>query len=211
MLVSLIAALDRRGLIGDGGSLPWHLPKDLRRFREITWGKPIIMGRKTHESIGKPLPGRLNIVLTQNPKYSAPGCRVARTLTEALSIAEENLTTTGGDEAMIIGGATVYAEAIDRWDRLYLTVVEGEFEGGTYFPIRELLRQNWRPIREPETHGADEKNPHPHTFHILERVRDGVKRSHEEKDDIVARLAQDNEPRPSGSAGARTLPDGRGS
>jgi len=171
MIVSIIAAMDHRGLIGDEGGLPWHLPQDLRRFRALTLGKPVIMGRRTFESIGKPLPGRLNIVLTQNPEYSAPACRVARTFQEALSIAEDYLTTTGGDEVMIIGGGKVYAEAIHRWDRLYLTVVEGEFDGNTYFPVRELLRQNWRASAAPELHHVDEKNPHSHSFHIIERVR----------------------------------------
>src|SRR5712671_5217379 len=109
MLVSLIAAMDHRGLIGDENGLPWHLPKDLRRFRACTWGKPIIMGRRTFESIGKPLPGRFNIVLTQNPEYSAPGGRVALNFQEALSIAEDYLASTGGDEALIIGGGKVYA------------------------------------------------------------------------------------------------------
>src|SRR5436305_13845113 len=112
MLVSIIAAMDRRGLIGDETGLPWHLPKDLRRFRAYTWGKPIIMGRRTFESIGKPLPGRFSIILTQQPTYSPPGCRTAWSLQEALAVAEEYLRTTGGDEVFIIGGGKVYAEAI---------------------------------------------------------------------------------------------------
>ena len=172
MLVSIIAAMDHRGLIGAEGGLPWHLPKDLRRFKALTWGKPIIMGRRTFESIGKPLPGRLNIVLSQNSEYSAPGCQVARTLQQALSIAEDYLASAGGDEVMIIGGGKVYAEVIDRWDRLYLTVVEGQFQGSTYFPVRELLRQQWRPACPAETHPTDEKNRYPHSFHIIERIRD---------------------------------------
>jgi dihydrofolate reductase len=169
MLVSLIAAMDRRGLIGDEAGLPWHLPADLRRFRALTWGKPILMGRRTFELIGKPLPGRLNVVLTSDPEYRAPGCRVARSLPDGLSLAEDYLARAGGDEVLIIGGGKLYAEALRRWDRLYLTVVEGDFAGSTYFPIRELLRQSWRPVREPEAFPADEKNPHPHSFHVLER------------------------------------------
>ncbi|MGH7170603.1 MAG: dihydrofolate reductase [Gemmataceae bacterium] len=179
MLVTIIAAMDRRGLIGDESGLPWHLPKDLRRFRAYTWGKPIIMGRRTFELIGKPLPGRFNIVLTHNPSYSAPGCRVAQTFQEALSIAEDYLRSTGGEEVMIIGGGKVYAEAIHRWDRLYLTVVEGQFKGTAYFPVRELLRQTWRPVCQPETHASDEKNLYPHSFHIIERTRDATSRSPE--------------------------------
>jgi dihydrofolate reductase len=176
MLVSIIAAIDRRGLIGAEAGLPWHLPGDLRRFRALTWGKPIIMGRTTFELIGKPLPGRTNIVLSRSPEYCPPGCRVARTLQEALSLAEDCLTETGG-EAMIIGGGKVYAEALPRCDRLYLTIVEGDFQGNTYFPMQELLRQNWRPACAPEMHAADEKNRYPHSFHILERVGDATLRA----------------------------------
>jgi dihydrofolate reductase len=177
MLVSMIAAMDRRGLIGDETGMPWHLSADLRRFRAITWGKPVIMGRRTFELIGKPLPGRLNIVLTRNPDYSFPDCRVARTFEEALAIAEGYLASSGGDETMIIGGGKVYAEAIHRWNRLYLTVVEGRFTGSTFFPVRELLRQPWRPAREPETHPPDAKNSHPYSFHVIESVEDATRRS----------------------------------
>jgi dihydrofolate reductase len=172
MLISLIVAMDRHGLIGDEAGLPWRLPRDLRRFRTQTWGKPIVMGRRTFELIGKPLPGRLNIVLTHNPEYWVAGCRTARDLSEALSIAERYLADTGGQEAMIIGGGKVYQDALPRCDRLYLTLVEGQFAGTTYFPVRELLALCWRPAGPPEVHPADENNPHPHSFHILERVRD---------------------------------------
>jgi dihydrofolate reductase len=172
MLVSIIAAMDRRGLIGNETGLPWHLPSDLRRFRKRTWGKPMIMGRRTFESIGKALPGRLNIILSQSPEFSVPGCLVARAWTDALAIADNHLANTGGDEVMIIGGGKVYAEAIHRWDRCYLTIVEGQFRGSTYFPIRELLQQKWRPVGEPEVLPAEEKNPYPHSFHIIERAWD---------------------------------------
>jgi dihydrofolate reductase len=181
MLVSMIAAMDRRGLIGDGRALPWHLPKDLQRFRQYTWGKPIIMGRATFESIGKPLPGRFNIVLTHNEQYSAVGCGVAGTLQHALSLAEEQLGSSG-DETVIIGGGKVYAEAIRRWDRLYLTVVEGHFEGSTFFPVGELLRQRWRPVRAPEMHLADARNQHRHSFHIVERAWDAERPCSAEQD-----------------------------
>lgn len=193
MLVSLIAAMDCHGLIGDETGLPWHLPKDLRRFRVLTWGKPIIMGRTTFELIGKPLPGRFNIVLTQNLEYSAPSCRIARTFKEALSIAEDYLASAGGDEVMVIGGGKVYAEAIHLWDRFYLTVVEGQFTGSTYFPIREVLRQHWCPACEPETHPADERNPHRHFFHIIERVRDAERPSSQLKKDDLSRACADPE------------------
>jgi dihydrofolate reductase len=198
MLISIIAAMDRRGLIGDEIGLPWHLPKDLRRFRAYTWGKPIIMGRKTFELIGKPLPGRFSIVLTQNPTYNASGCRVARTLQEGLSIAADHLATTGGNEAIIIGGGKVYAEAIHRWDRLYLTLVEGQFKGNTYFPIRELLQQNWRPSGDPETHPPDEKNAHAHTFYIIESAPDARRQSAQPGDKTVIRVCADPHEAPEG-------------
>jgi dihydrofolate reductase len=176
MRISLIAAMDRHGLIGDGSGLPWHLPRDMRYFRRQTWGKPIIMGRRTFESVGKPLPGRLNIVLTHDAGYSAPGCRVARTLQEGLAIAEDYLASCGGDEIMIVGGAKVYEDAIQCWDRCYLTIVEGRFAGSTYFPLCELLRQSWLPVRAAEIHPADEKNLYPHSFHIIERAREAAAR-----------------------------------
>jgi dihydrofolate reductase len=179
----MIAAMDRCGLIGNDNGLPWHLPKDLQRFRAFTWGKPIIMGRRTFETIGKPLPGRFNIVLTQNPEFSAPGCRVARTFQEALAVAADSLAGTGGDEVMLIGGGKVYAEAIPSWDRFYLTVVAGQFEGRIFFPLGEFLRQNWRLTCQPETHSADENNRYAHTFYIIERIREGARRSFQQEDE----------------------------
>jgi dihydrofolate reductase len=167
MLVSMIVAMDRLGLIGTGGALPWHLPRDLRRFREYTWGKPIIMGRTTFESIGKPLPGRFNIVLTHQSPYGSAACQSAPTLEEALSLAEDHLDSS--NEAVLIGGGTVYAQAIQRWDRLYLTLVDGDFTGTTFFPLRELLRQRWRPAAPPHMCPVDEKNRYAHSFHILQR------------------------------------------
>jgi dihydrofolate reductase len=172
MRVSLIVAMDQHGLIGDEGRIPWHLPQDLRRFKTLTWGKPILMGRKTHESIGRALPGRLNIVLTQQSGYHAPECRVVRTFPEALAAAQEYLTAVGGDEAMVIGGGQIYAAALPLGDRLYLTVVEGTFPGNTFFPLAELLCRRWRPVGPPEAYSPDAKNPHAHTFHILERLPD---------------------------------------
>jgi dihydrofolate reductase len=170
MRVSIIAAMDQHGLIGDEAGLPWHLPRDLRRFRALTWGKPLIMGRTTFDLIGRPLPGRFSIILSHNPAYSPEGCRVARSFAEALTIAEDYCAGTVGDEVMVIGGGKVYAEALPRWDRCYLTIVEGEFTGSTYFPIGELLRQSWRPVAEPEMWPAEEKNRYSHSFHVIERV-----------------------------------------
>ncbi len=160
MILSIIVAMDRNRAIGAGGTLPWHLPADLRHFREITMGKPIIMGRRTHESIGRPLPGRDNIVISRNPEFQAPGCRVMGGMAAVL----EGLG--GVDEAMVIGGASLYAEALSLADRMYLTEVHAEVVGDVFFP--EFDRGRWRELHR-EHHPADEKNRLPHSFVLLER------------------------------------------
>ena len=128
MLISIVTALDEGGLIGSGGRLPWRLRGDLRRFRRLTMGKPVLMGRRTFESIGRPLDGRFNIVLSRRPGYVAAGVRSAASLEAALAAAA------GAEELMVIGGAAVYALVLPRTDRLYLTRVRGRFEGEVYFP-----------------------------------------------------------------------------
>lgn len=169
MIISMIAAIDRHGLIGDANGLPWHLPKDLKRFRALTWAKPIIMGRRTFELLGKPLPGRCNIVLSQDARFSASDCRVARNTQEALDRAKEFLASAGGEEMVIIGGSAVYREFMRCWDRMYLTVVEGEFQGTVLFPLGDLLREKWRPAVLAEVHSPDDKNRYRHSFHVLQR------------------------------------------
>jgi dihydrofolate reductase len=163
MRLSLIAALDRHGLIGNESGLPWHLPRDLRRFRELTWGKPIMMGRTTHEHIGRPLPSRQNIVLSRRPDLSIPGCTIARSLDEALSLAD-----TGVDECFVIGGSQVYRDALPRAERLYLTLVDGVFEGNAWFPSELMRPDDWSVVQR-EVCPADKKNPHPHAFLVLDR------------------------------------------
>lgn len=165
MLVTAIAAMDRRGLIGSGGGLPWHLPADLRRFRRATMGKPVVMGRKTFESLSGPLDGRLNIVLSRRPLEWA-GVRAARSVEAALAIAAE----AGAAEVMICGGASVYEATRDLWDRVLLTVVEGEFRGDAHFPIA-ALGPRWQ-LTEFLACAADDRNPHPYTFLALERTRE---------------------------------------
>ena len=123
--------------IGLAGRLPWHLPADLKRFRAITLGAPIIMGRRTHESIGRPLPGRKNIVLTHAPDYRAEGCTVVHSVEEALREA-------AGEEAMVIGGASVYRDFLPRADRIHLTLIHGDFPADTFFP--EIDRAAWREV-----------------------------------------------------------------
>lgn len=161
MNCAIVVAMDRGGVIGRGGRLPWHLPADLRHFRAITLGKPIVMGRKTHESIARPLPGRENIVISQHPEWIAPGCVVLPSLEAALAYAQ------AGQETMIIGGARLYQEALPRARRLYLTRVHADVLGDVRFPPIDL--REWREIERQE-HPADESNAYPLSFLILERV-----------------------------------------
>lgn len=155
MLVSIIAAMDRNRLIGNENQLPWHLPADLAHFKRVTMGKPIIMGRKTYESIGRPLPGRTNIVLTRSSDFNAEGVLTANTLGQALN------HVSAEDEVMIIGGSAIYELTLPRADRLYLTYVEGSFEGDAWFPDFDL--EQWH-IVASEEHSADEKNSSAYRF-----------------------------------------------
>jgi dihydrofolate reductase len=161
MLIAIIAAMDRNRLIGDGHRLPWRLPADMRRFRALTMGKPIIMGRRTHESIGKVLPGRKNIVLSRNPDYRAPGCLVVADLDAALGICD------GAAQPMIIGGAQLYAEALPRARRLHLTLLHGSFSGDTWFP--EYDHRHWQEYCR-EDHEADADSPCAFSFVDLEKT-----------------------------------------
>ncbi len=142
--------MDRNRLIGNKNQLPWHLPADLAHFKQVTMGKPIIMGRKTYESIGRPLPGRTNIVLTRSSDFQAQGVVTANTLEQALDIASAE------GEVMIIGGSSIYELALPRADRLYMTYVDDAFEGDAWFPEFDI--EQWRIIASEE-HSADEKNP----------------------------------------------------
>lgn len=169
-LISLIVAMDCNGLIGAWGDLPWRLPADMRRFRALTMGKPVIMGRKTYESIPpqfRPLPGRHNIVLTGNRAYQAEGCTVAHSVADALAAAG------ACDEIMIGGGARLYEQLLPQAGRLYLTIIEAEFEGDTYFP--SFNYGDWNEVSSEE-HEADEDNPYPYCFKILERKGGDVPR-----------------------------------
>lgn len=161
MILSIIAAIARNGVIGRGNALPWHLPADLRHFKTVTMGRPVIMGRRTHESIGRPLPGRLNIVVSRNPDFRAEGCTVVASLADALQAAS------GAAEVFVVGGAQLYAEALPRADRLYLTRVEAEVEGDTWFPAFDAGA--WRTVSS-DMGAPDGKNPLPHRFEVLERA-----------------------------------------
>jgi len=167
MRLALVAAMGRNHVIGTDTGLPWHLPRDLKHFRSLTLGKPIILGRTTFEHIGRPLPDRPNIVLSRRPTFLADGVRVVRSAAEALTLAEG----LGADEAVVIGGGEVYRAFLPRADRLYLTVVEGEFEGTTTFPV-DVLAGLPLVVTGREHHPADAKNAHAVTFWQLDRADD---------------------------------------
>ena len=160
--IALIAALAENRVIGRDNQLPWRLPDDLKHFRSVTWGKPIVMGRKTLESVGKPLPGRTNIVVTRDLDYQAPGCLVAHSPEEALRHAQ------GHDEVMIIGGATLYEYFLPRADRLYLTLVHVTLDGDACFP--SLNWQEWEEI-ERHNHPADPQHAYSFSWVTLDRRR----------------------------------------
>ena len=160
MRINLVVALDRLGTIGREGALPWRLPADLRRFREVTTGHPIIMGRRTHESIGRPLPDRLNIVLTTDPNFHAPGCVVVPSLDAAFGMCSEV------DEVMVVGGARVYATALPLASRLFLTEVDAATPGDVRFP--DFARDEWLEVSRT-SQPADEKNEFAYDFVVLER------------------------------------------
>jgi dihydrofolate reductase len=161
MLISLIAALDRNRLIGADGRLPWHLPADLARFKRLTLGKPVLMGRRTFESIGRALPGRHNIVVSGDPGFIAEGCTVVHGLDAGF------LAAGSAPELMVIGGASIYAQGLSRAERMYLTLVDAELEGDVFFPT--WPPDEWRETGR-ETHAADGGNEYGYSFVTLERV-----------------------------------------
>ncbi len=161
MIISLIAAMDKNRLIGAGNALPWHLPADFRHFKEVTMNKPIIMGRKTFESIGKALPGRKNIVISRLG-FNAQGISVANSIDAALKLADD------AEEVMIIGGGSFYEQIIDRADRLYLTLVDAECEGDAWFPAFD--KTQWYVIQQQSVK-ADDKNNYDFEIVTYERIR----------------------------------------
>ena len=162
MIISLIAAVAENGTIGRDGEIPWHLPEDFKLFKRITMGHHLIMGRKTFESIGTPLPGRTSIVLTRDASYKAEGCQVAVSLPEALEIARK----AGDDEVFIIGGAGVYAQTLPLADRFYLSRVHANVRGDTVFP--EFDEGNWKTTLQAE-YPKKQGQRYNFTFKILDR------------------------------------------
>lgn len=159
---SLIVALSENRVIGRSGRLPWHLSGDLRRFKQLTMGHTIVMGRKTFESIGRPLPGRTSIVLTRQPDYHPPGVIVAASLGEAQRLAA------GDAELFYVGGGELYRHVLPQVERIYMTRVHARVTGDTLFP--DLLSSQWRLIEQTE-HAADERNDFPFSFLLYERVK----------------------------------------
>jgi dihydrofolate reductase len=167
MRIAAIVAIDLDRVIGRDNQLPWRLPADLKRFRRLTVGKAVVMGRRTYESIGRPLPDRLNIVVSRRPDLTVPGCEVASSFDEALARAARY----GGDEVMVIGGAELFAEALPRCDRIYLSVVQAHVGGDCWLPRFE--ERDWVEVAE-EGCPADAANPYPHRFLVLERRDTGA-------------------------------------
>lgn len=166
MKVSLIVAMSQNRVIGRENQMPWHLPAELQYFKRVTMGKPVLMGRNTFESIGRPLPGRPNIVITRNADYEAEGISVVTSVEDALDLAEQLAERDANAEAMVIGGAQIFAATLPRADRLYLTEVQAEVEGDVFFP--EFAPEDWSLVSREE-HAADEKNPYPYSVLVLER------------------------------------------
>lgn len=160
MRLSIIVAMTRNRVIGKDNDMPWHLPAELRHFKHLTMGKPIVMGRRTFESIGRVLPGRKNIVITRDPQFSFRGVTVVHDFDAAIRAAS------GVEELMIIGGANLYRQTLDRVDRLYITLLDVELEGDTFFP--EFNREHWVQT-EKVRREADGNNEYAMDFLVLER------------------------------------------
>ncbi len=162
MTISLVVAASSNNVIGRDGGLPWHLPDDLRQFKRLTTGKPVIMGRRTFESIGKPLPDRRNIVLTRDPDFAADDCEIVSSVGDAIDLVE------GEGEVMIIGGGLVYHDFMPLADRIYLTRVQADVEGDTHFP--EVDGATWQLVSS-EHHAADDEHRHAFDVMVFERRR----------------------------------------
>jgi len=164
-MISIISAMARNRVIGINNTLPWHLPADFQHFKQVTMGKPIIMGRLTYESIGKPLPGRTNIIVTNNrdyqPENANDSCIICHTLEQALSASP-------AEEVMVIGGASFYAQALPYAQRLYLTLIDETFDGDAWFP--DINPAEWQEI-EHRQGVVDDKNRFAHDFITLERKK----------------------------------------
>jgi dihydrofolate reductase len=162
-MISFIFAMDKNRLIGKDNDLPWHIPNDFKFFKDMTWGKTIIMGRKTFESFGKPLPEREHIVITSNRDYNREGCKVVHSIEDILQLEKDQ----PDHEWFVIGGSVLFEKMLPYADRMYLTYIDYEFEGDTYFPKYD--ESEWKLISE--TQGKkDENNPYDYYFRTYDRV-----------------------------------------
>lgn len=166
MMLSLIVARAANGCIGRDNKLPWYLPNDLKYFKRVTLGKPIIMGRKTWESLKGPLPGRTNIVITRQANYVADGAKVVTSLDDAIRMAENVALIDGVDEAVVIGGAEIYAQALEKVARLYVTEVHADVDGDAFFPAyaQDVWQESGR-----EDFSAEPPNQYDYSFVVYER------------------------------------------
>ncbi|HRQ29392.1 MAG TPA: dihydrofolate reductase [Saprospiraceae bacterium] len=164
MIISAIVAVSKNNVIGKDNKMPWHLPADLAYFKKTTLGHPVILGRKNFDSIGKPLPGRTNIIVTRDRSFACTNCTVVHSLEEALLYGFQNKE----DEVFIIGGGTIYEQSMDLWDKLYLTEIDTEMDGDVFFP--EIDKTKWEQISAVEKE-ADEKNAYNLIFKVFSRVR----------------------------------------
>lgn len=167
MIVSLIVAMDENRGIGKNGALPWHLGDDLQRFKRLSWGHHLLMGRKTYQSIGRALPGRTSIILTRQRDFQAPGCLVVGSLADGLREAEEK----GENEVFVIGGGQIFRQALPAADRLYLTQVHARLDCDVFFP--PLNESEWLELERSE-YPADAKNDYPSTYSVLERLAESA-------------------------------------
>lgn len=161
--ISLVVAAATNNGIGKEGKLPWHLPNDMKHFKNVTWALPVIMGRKTFESLGKPLAGRKNIVISRQSGFQAEGAIVVRSIDDALFVAGE----TDAREIMVIGGGEIYRAVFEKAKRIYMTRVEAEPEADTFFP--QIQGDQWW-LASRHKHEADERNAYNYAFEVWERV-----------------------------------------
>lgn len=168
MKTAIVVAMSTNRVIGRNNKLPWYIPGDLKFFKQVTMGKPIVMGRKTFESIGKPLPGRDNIVITRDKGWKAEGVKVAHDIEQALTMAKASAETSGVSEVMIIGGAQIYEAMLPRIDRLYMTQVQAFIEGDAHFP--QLDWNEWEEVTR-EDFDAEEPNPFDYSIIVYDRLR----------------------------------------
>lgn len=166
MKLALIVAYAQNRVVGIENRLPWHLPEDLKYFKQVTTGKAVVMGRKTYESIGRPLPNRLNIVISRNPNFCADGVEVVANLQQAIDRATQYNQANNQDEIMVIGGAAIYELALPLADKLYITLVHGEVVGDAYFP--EVSLAAWQ-LLDQQDYSASENNPYPYSFMVYQK------------------------------------------